>query len=801
MLTVNSQIIISPHLFNIHPQHTVGKSLNSKAQSITRSIISDHTNGSRVLSTENFALVKKVITERVKWHRSMDQWEFVCEWCDALDMLICNGDLQCKIALSLIKADSLISLNEFDGALAASEIAISLSKSSKTLEMHFKALLHARKPVDIAVQRFVQLIGEEKSNNPLIEYTDGCLEKLSRIMACVAIAQSSMKVPDPERNRATRLLHKEWMRMYATSQMWKSMPQNEEADFQFGEESHGNQDIQSPAMATYLKVAMELGTLFLSDYMQRKKQSSRLEGSRFDCRSSSVRSHSAVNSTAEDQAYSTTPQSNLQQKTSIVVETVTCTDMVLYSIANNSIVNLQDECEEESSALNRSGDELEVILHSRTEEAVVAELEPLEVGRTVASAVVSLPATIEHQPFIGANQSAADYFFFGVDDSGQELDEDNCLYSFSCTLKDIRCEILSLLQEIAANIESVLKATGTTSHLGDTQDISWLAKLGFNLGKLLLDPQLCIFETSTTVDPQAVQDMHQRFELAAEFFEIAETLYSNIPLLVESSCESKRCHCLLIAAAARLQMENMPAATAATTKRPREDNPDKSAQYETPPRTKQRVTSGATAIIVASASATSLPISAAISGGMEYSNLSCALKNIHKAVEILKQHSDFEDASTRTVRKQLVLLEFACLCKSMDIKRCQQFVREKEAHFLSMMTAEELMTCVSVARFEAGGSLEICRAMLMYALQVCARTNHGGQHHNNNQLMSQIFCRLIESSPSRQSALDKVTEFEQWALSLLAAENKESSGQHEDSPEAIGNSSTGRVCDISIMMW
>ena len=127
---------------------------------------------------------------------------------------------------------------------------------------------------------------------------------------------------------------------------------------------------------------------------------------------------------------------------------MTCTDMVLYSIANNSIVNLQDECEEESNALNRSGDELEVILHSRTEEAAVAELEPLEVRRTVASAVpesVSLPATIEHQPFIGANQSAADYFFFGVDDSGQELDEDNCLYSFSCTLKDIQCEILSLL--------------------------------------------------------------------------------------------------------------------------------------------------------------------------------------------------------------------------------------------------------------------------------------------------------------------------------------------------------------------
>jgi hypothetical protein len=186
---------------------------------------------------------------------------------------------------------------------------------------------------------------------------------------------------------------------------------------------------------------------------------------------------------------------------------------------------------------------------------------------------------------------------------------------------------------------------------------------------------------------------------------------------------------------------------------------------------------------------------------MEYNNLSCTLKNIHKAVEILKQHSDFEDASTRTVREQLVLLEFACLCKSMDIKRCQQFVREKEAHFLSMMTAEELMTCVSVARFEAGGSLEICRAMLMYALQVCARTNHGGQHHNNNQLMSQIFCRLIESSPSRQSALDKVTEFEQWALSLLAAENKESSDQHEDSPEAIGNSTTGRVYDNSIMIW
>ena len=789
----------------------MGKSLNTKAQSITRSIIADHSSGSRVLSTKNYDTVKKVITERVNWHRSMEQWEFVCEWCDALDMLICNSDLQCKIALSLIKAGSLIHLNDFESALAASETAISISKSSRTVEMHFKALLHARKPVDIAVQRFIQLVGEEKSNNPLIEYTDGCLEKLSRIMACVTVARSSQKLSDLERNRATRLLYKEWMKMYASSQMWKSMPQNDETDFRFGEETNGNQDRRPTPTVTYLRAAIDLGNLYLKDFMQRKLLRARpAERSRFDCRTSSAaQSNFAAEAmvTVEGSAPSPTPPSDsLQRKSAVTTEKVTCTTMVVYPTANHTLA-FMNQCVEEVDTTKvevaePTGDQLGDSSHSRPDYIIVLdgaaapalaathsiEYETSEAVKQPEVRLQVLEQEPASLPMTSTNRSDADYFFFGVQDLDQQYDENSFLYSFSCSLLDIQCEILSLLEEVAANIESILRATGLTSHLGDTEDISWLALLAFNLGKLLLEPRLCIFETANSSDPPtatatappSVPDTYQRFELSAKLFEIAEKLYSSIPLLVESGCESKRCHCLLVAAAARLDMENIPAATINTTKRPREPG----AQYETPPRTKRRGDSGTATI-----ASTSLPTAVSVSGvGDSNSNLTYALMDIHKAVEILKQHSDFEDSSTRTIRKQLVLIEFACLCKSMDIKSCQQFVREKEAHFLSMMTAQELMACVSVAHFEAGGSLEICRAMLMYALQVCARTNHGEQRNSNNLLMSQIFCRLIETSPSRQSALDKVTEFEQWAMSLLAAENHEGGrgDEPEDSTQTIG---------------
>ena len=300
---------------------------------------------------KNYETVKRVITERVNWHRSMEQWEFVCEWCDTLDMLICSSDLQCKIVLSLIKAGSLIHLNEFDSALAASETAISISKSTKTIEIHFKALLHARKPVDVAVQKFMQMVGEEKSNNPLIEYTDGCLEKLSRIMACASIAQNSLKLPDLDRNRATRLLYKEWMRMYTTSHIWKSMPQNEPIDYGFGEESNGNQDRRPTA--TYLRVAIDLGNLYLKDFMQRKPQRIRIEESKFDCRTSAAQSHFTADAMVKAGGSTpspTRPSDSLQRQ--LVAESVasdivvTCTTMVVHSTANRTLA-FMGQCVEE----------------------------------------------------------------------------------------------------------------------------------------------------------------------------------------------------------------------------------------------------------------------------------------------------------------------------------------------------------------------------------------------------------------------------------------------------------------------
>lgn len=725
-----------------------GKSVNDKAQAITKSIIADHSNGSRVLNAENYAIVKNTITERVKWHRSMNQWEFVTNWCDLLEALICNTDLQCKVTLSLIKSESLLNMQQFDEAQKLAEKLVEISESSRTIEMLFKTMLHAQRPVDIAVNHFIDTIrkGQMRSAKGIAASTELCKENLSRILSCVGIAQSSKSLLPMERDRASQLLLKEWLNQYAALKMWtiETSP-SEGLENRMVEETLDTEQ-SSPTM-TYFGVAKDVVQLFLTHNMERK-------------------------SATQSKAKNVPPILDRLIKDNDEKVRVHTSEFAFVVAAEPSI-DLSLKASETNTSLQLNVTSIIDNQDQKGSQSVENKL----VGEYNNPEIIAVNEKEQNVPKI--SDQHGDFYFIGTDLNHDE--SSLAIHEFKCSLKELKEEVLTLLHTVISVIKSLKSSSATVDLLGDINDLSWLATLGWDLGKVLIDQTIGTFDENPTTG-HTVTTKDQRYEASANFFEAAEELYANIPLTIDGTSETQRCICLLISAAARLDMEtnrtvNHTPVDGTTS------NVDNSERFSTPSKRKRQRSSDH----CFETSCETSPIA--------NSNMETALSNLHKAVEILREHSDFEDADTRNLRKRLVLIEFACLCKLMDIKRCQRFIKEKEAIFLSM-TPDELMSCADTARFEVGGSQDIYRQMLAYALQVSVRST---ERASRNVLMSQIHCKLIESSPTRQTALFQVEEFEQWVVSLIGPELN-SCGGGTGTGTGIGNIGNDRVASRELFI-
>jgi hypothetical protein len=225
--------------------------------------------------------------------------------------------------------------------------------------------------------------------------------------------------------------------------------------------------------------------------------------------------------------------------------------------------------------------------------------------------------------------------------------------------------------------------------------------------------------------------------------EIGDILYGHVPFVDEEVGKKQRCLCLIIAAAARLDIENMDS----TTEKPLDINYSlvQESTYTSPPVYNQ---------------AHKKPKIANKFESIPSLNLSKAAVDASKASQLLNFQSDFADNDHGQLRKSTILIEFATLCKLCNIERCVAFIKVHESDFLSL-SSEELRICADIARFEDGGSVEIARTMLMFALQVNTR-----EAKPNYRFIGEVYCQLIELSPSRQTALDKVEEFEQLASTV-----------------------------------
>lgn len=316
--------------------------------------------------------------------------------------------------------------------------------------------------------------------------------------------------------------------------------------------------------------------------------------------------------------------------------------------------------------------------------------------------------------------------------------------SFTCTLAEVRQEILAVLEETVQLITCVEKAGLPAHTVGTTNDLKWLAHLAYNTATVLL--KLRVTDKS--------EEGGQRWLLAARLFELSEHLVGVLCSVAAGTVQDSfdRASCFLIAAACRVDAE----ATA-------EHGLDGSNNADLfAPSSHSHLTGNATTI--------------------PSSNLVQARLDAQKADRLLQLQSDFDDPRANEMRCQALILEFSALCRFPDSKMCQSFVKDKQGDFLRL-SIPQLQKCANTAKNARNVSVEVTRSLLNLALQRSMRDTSP-----DYALMGSVYRELIELSPSRRAALDKLEEFHQLATTVghtAAASGRDNSINAVESPPSL----------------
>lgn len=380
---------------------------------------------------------------------------------------------------------------------------------------------------------------------------------------------------------------------------------------------------------------------------------------------------------------------------------------------------------------------------------------------TAASIASSLSA-----PVVGASQATDFFTFYGYPDSlnAAAASAEGCEFIFSCPLNVLRKDVLVLLEDMISTIAALERSDQPITVLGNAQDLTWLKRLANNLAVVLLRRSGQVYKNS---------DTPLRLVTAARFFEISQFLGSKQVAgcasgggYGESGSESATdlAAALINASACRIDAEpSVPSQQSS------------SSRHEL---TLSSVTqSGVDVMLQPGTSGSSHPAetaSAPLTSGIPSNNLAQARMDVQEADRLLQALSDFDDPRAKRLQNMALVIEFAAVCKAGNQRQCEGFLRERHNAFLRQ-SASELRRCAHVAREEV--SMEAARSLMNLALQICVRDSGGSPDY---RLMGALYAELIDTSPSRKHALQKVEEFEQLASNLTAPPSSASVAEPSD---------------------
>jgi hypothetical protein len=387
----------------------------------------------------------------------------------------------------------------------------------------------------------------------------------------------------------------------------------------------------------------------------------------------------------------------------------------------------------------------------------------------------------------------------GYPDCLQHLTSHPRGFAFACTPTELREVVLHALEEALRVMSAVQKDNLPLATLGSLQDLSWLCNLAYNIGTLITKHPGSMSHSSAATVSICDSVESQRLVCAARLFEIAELLMekqNSIPkdptLVVDSSASlavgkdspvaaaGDRALCLLVACSCRIDAE---------------------AYCPAP--------------VTAAATSAQLPFTSGLDGGLTArsipsNNLVQSRLDAQKAGRLLQCGVDFDDTRSQSLQCSALLLEFDALCRLGDSSLCAVFLQERQTDFLRLAPAD-LKRCADTARLLGKISADVIRTLLNTALQCLMRsaahphstvplgTAGGadtalGQGCEYYALLGGVYRELIELSPTRRQALEKIEEFAQLAT-CGAPSTADSAGTGGANLPGVAN--TGKLSDYS----
>lgn len=355
-------------------------------------------------------------------------------------------------------------------------------------------------------------------------------------------------------------------------------------------------------------------------------------------------------------------------------------------------------------------------------------------------------------------------------------------FLFSCSLGALRRNVLSRSHGVVALLKQVDSDGCELTSLGAYDDLEWLADLCWNLGTMLTPLAATSFTEAagaarpTLISNPAREQPEQptrsenvysacRLFTAAEFFESAVHMYAVIPYEDTSIRTLNQCVCLLLASGARLDADTFLRNAVREGRESLETT--HSVGYEDGSASAALLGGGlgdthegAPISIVTKCAEVGIFFGA----NSVKMNLEKSRENAMDAKKVLTEYLHSNDRTESFTdkgvmfRKVAFVYEYTVACR-LGANEATSFWGNRKEDFLAL-SAAQLLQCFYIAQKEPGGTTELLRAMLNFSLQVCNR-----EIPTDYSLMGSLFLRLIELSPSRSAALERIEEFEQLASS------------------------------------
>ena len=705
---------------------------------------------------DNFESFKKIIADRIAWHRSMKEYHSVVGWCQKMQMLVVNVPNQTEllVAVLLQHSDALMHLKRPDEAYDLSKLALETTRCTRTMIMTFKAMLHmAHTDEEYAVAKFMSLQQQQQQQQEVARDTDdpylnSHLEHLSRIiLSCYAIQESTL-LSHAKRGKVITLLLKEWMRMYVSCKAWKVVA-TKGSDSSCSQQTVGG-DTEERNDTTYLTILCELLTTFLSNHFE-----SRLILDMHDGKMGRLSVHplkAAVIGVC------------VSKPTAGDAEKAAALDTAAAAAADD------DAASSPATAPIRSDEVLpsheRATMDTSTTSAAVNDITHTAV--TAVAACVSSPCDLLTRQ---GYPDCIDFNAYTSSSSSCSASASMTKYTFKCSMKLLSSEFLRYFEDLVSLIAAIEKEEREgddpqqrgVSSLGEVDELVWVANLSWNIATLLTrqqdEDEACIpvlFTVNDCCVPTRLSTDREREDcllLVARLYELSHFLFERMEQ--QNSSSNDLTLCLLLSAAARIDADSYSRTTTNTIQL-------------SGCSTMTMMMSGGMAALPSITKASSdgetplsdydPPSSSSISSSSSIvpsNNLLQARLSIHKANRQLKALSDFDDDESRHLRRSSLIFEFYILCRLRDTPKCRAFLLENRDDFL-LLAPQDLLYCSKVSRRERGVSIEVTRTLLTLSLQASNM-----RPSPDYTMIGGIYRDLIELSPSRSSALEHVEEFEQ----------------------------------------